>query len=913
IVSQSLGRAVDFKDIDLKVSLEKGIKFHLSDFLIAENPDFGTGNFVRIKEIDAGVDIISFIISRRISFPSVLIRFPRVEVIRNNEGLLNVQTIGQPVKENAKPGQSSSVPPAILSAIFINSIKVENAELNFVDKSMVPALKLSVTQATLDVRRFSLTDPFDFLLDAAVLSLENNFHLGGKAQLKLSNNELRLKDTEIELGLSQLTLNELSGLFLLKNIPVPQVLGGQLKVKIKEAAVSDKGLDKLIANISLATGKVIISEIVPGVSLEANRLDFGVENFNLDGSIPAQVILKAAIFQDEPNLNFTGEASFNPRINEIHITRGQFTTDLELWPLQKIKTVVAPKGVPFPQVLSGKINAQINDATVSPKDVDFSDVSIQWLNGKIAISDIAPGISIAANNINLDIKNLLFDDVFDVTATLGLESDEPNVSLGGKMAVDLETQSVRLSRAVIKADLSKIPFERLKTTLAPLKDVPLPEILKGQVDINVKNLLAGPQGLNSVIADIVLKEGEVSMKEIAPGISFAASHIDADIKNFGLGTSFVFDLKLAYLSEEANIQAKGTATLQIENQTISLKGTVAQADLSKISMGRLKAAVAALKDVPLPERLNGTLNVDIASAIAGPKGLSALSGRGSLNNWEVKLKELAIPICGSDTSFKMTESLVYVNDLKAVLGKGQISAKVSIAEYMTSKNFDLSAEVKGIGLSEILDQKQSPVKVEGLVFGNIKAKGQAADVNSITGEGNFEIKESKLKDLNVLKTVLDKISFLPNVSSRVEAKLPEKYKTKLQDKDTEIKKISSPCIISKGVILLEPISVEADEFIFDGKCQAGFDQRYSLDGKVKIPAELSTAMGEGIEELKYLYDEKGNISLPVHVTGKGANVPVFAVTQTAIDMGKNAILNQGKKEVGQILNKALGIEENVPS
>ena len=60
---------------------------------------------------------------------------------------------------------------------------------------------------------------------------------------------------------------------------------------------------------------------------------------------------------------------------------------------------------------------------------------------------------------------------------------------------------------------------------------------------------------------------------------------------------------------------------------------------------------------------------------------------------------------------------------------------------------------------------------------------------------------------------------------------------------------------------------------------------------MKIPAELSAAMGEGIEELKYLYDENGNISLPVYVMGKGPDVPVVAVKQTAIDIGKNAMRN----------------------
>lgn len=1031
-VSQALGRPVDFKDIDLKVSLEKGIRFHLTDFSAAENPDFGSGNFAVIEEIDAGVDILPFFMSRQISIPNVLIRSPRISVIRGIEGTFNIQTIGKPLQGSTQE-KKPALPSAVLPAVFINSFKIENAEIILIDKSVNPEIKFVVTQLNLDVRRFSLINPFDVLLEAAVLSPRKNILLSGRTQLKLLAREARLSETEVTVDLGQLPLKELRTFPLLTGIPLPQVLEGRVKIKIKEAAISDKGLEKLNASVALSNGKVDILEIVPGISFEANQVNFGLENLTLDGSIPAKITVKAAFYQDQPNVDFSGMAAFDFKTMQVHLTEGQFATDFSLWPLDKIKAAVlplkdvplperlsgkfqttikeavvsaegfktilldakleqgeaafnnvvpgtslalskidaaivnfslvkpfsvslkagylsempniffdgsiffdlntqavtvkdaeavidldgfplerfkasgfVPEGVLFPQVLAGKMKFLINDLAVSPKGIDRMKTDIQWQNGKIAVNEIAPGISMAASKISLYVKDFALDHAFGITASFGYESDEPNISLDGKMAFDLTTQNVCLSGAAVKTELSKIPFERLKTKIAFLKDVSLPEVINGQLEVNVKELSAGPQGLDFILADAVLKEGEVIMKEAAPGISFAASHINVEINNFGLETPFAFNVRLAYLNSEPNIHAKGTAIFHIKDQSVTLKDTTAQADIAAFSMDSLRTSVAALKDVSLPEKLKGDLNVVIESAGAGPKGLSVLSGNGSLKNWEVKFKELAVPIRGSDTSFKMTENLFSIDDFQADLGKGQITAKVGVADYMTRQDFDFSGEIKGINLAEILDQKDASVKAEGLVFGNIKAKGQAADFNSITGEGNFEVKEAKLKDFNVLKTVLDKISFLPNVSSRVEAKLPENYKQKLKNKDTEIKKVTVLCMIANGAAALDPISVEADEFIFSGKCNAGFDQKYALDGKVKIPTELSAAMGEGIDELKYLYDENSNISLPVHVTGKGADIPVVAVTQTAIDMGKNAMRNEGKKQLDKILNKVLG-------
>ncbi len=1040
IVSQSLGRSVDFKDIDLKVSLEKGIRFHLTDFSIAENPDFGGDNFVAVEEIDAGVDILPFLMSRQISVPSVLVRSPRIEIVRNADGSFNIQTIGQPAQGSSQGNKSISSAAFALPAIFVNSFKIENAQIYLTDKSVQPDLKLSVTQASLDVQRFSLTKLFNVSLEAAILSSQKNFSLTGKVQLKLTANEVKIADTNIAVDLNDLPLDELRAFPLLHGIPLPQVLEGQIKVKIKEAVVSDKGLGKVNVSVALTKGKVIAPEIVPGISFEASQVDFGLQNFSLDGAVPSQITIKAALYQDQPNVDFTGMILLDPKTQEIRLTEGQFATDLALWALTKIRSDIAPlKDVPLPEQLSGKLQMTVKDAVasasglksilldvmlqdgelilkdiisgtsfgvndtdvairnfsmdkpfsvslktaylneaqniafdgiisynlntqsvvikdglasidldsfpldrlkasgfvpketpfpkvfggklsvlidhfaVSPRGLGLMNLGLQWQNGKIQMDEVAPGISFTANKINLDFKDFSFDDAFDITGSLGYESEEVNVSIDGKMAFDPETQNIHLSKMGIKTDLAKIPFDRLKTKIHPLKNIPFPEVLKGQLEVNVKEFSAGPQGLGSVLVDAAFKEGEVSMKEVAPGISFAASHISADLKGFGLNKPFGFDIHLAYLSDQPNIDVKGTATFRLEDQSVKLKETTARTELSTISMEGLRNSVVSLKDVPLPEKLKGDLNVTIAQATAGPRGLPTLSGNGSLKNWEVKLKELALPVRGTETNFKMTESQLTLDDLQATLGKGQITAKVGVADYMTRQDFDFSGEIKGINLAEILDQKDSPVKVEGLVLGTIKAKGQAADLNSITGDGNFEVKEAKLKDLNVLKTVLDKISFLPNVSSRVESKLPEKYKAKLKSKDTEIKKISSPCLISQGVISLEPIAVEADEFIFSGKCKAGFDQKYALDGSVKIPSELSIAMGEGIDELKYLYDESSNISLPVHVTGKGPDVPVVAVTQTALDMGKNAMRIEGKKQLERVLNKALGVEDQPSS
>lgn len=1040
MTSQALGRPVDFKNIDLKVSLDEGIKFRLSDFSIAENSDFGTEAFFAAGEIDADLDILSLLTARQISVSNILIHSPRINVVRNEKGILNAQTFGQPAPGEAAKKPEALMPAVALPAIFINSFKIENAELHFIDQSVQPEQKIAITQLNIGVRNFSLINPFDFSIDGAVLSAQTDLRINGKVQLKLAASQAKFTDIEVATDLNQLALDDLRAIPILKGVPLPKILKGQLKTKLKEAVVSDKGLGALLMDISLVGGQIIAPNIVPGISLEANHLDFSLNNFSLDGAAPSQVNLTAALYQEQTNIDFIGAVSWDPKTMGVRVRSGQFSTDLTLWPLEKIKLAIVqlkdtplpehlagkfqttikdlqistaglqtvlldaqlsggeivlknvlpqtavelnkvdlivkdlsldkpffislqtaylsddpdfsfegnvgldlktqaatmkdvavaldfdklslerlkssglvPAGTPFPHILGGKLKTRVNNLAASAKGITQMNVDLEWQKGKIAIAEVAPGISVTANSIDLNAKNISFKDPFTVAASLGYESDVPNISFDGQVAFDPATQNVRLSQATFKTDLSKIPFAHLKETLAPLKTMPVPEILEGQLDVMIKELSAGPKGLTSVMTDAALKDGKVSMKEVAPGISFAASQINVAVKDFGFGTSFGFNIGLAYLHDTSNIQVKGLATVRREEQSIAFKDVAVETDLSTFAMAELKSSVVALKNASLPEKLQGMFKMTITDAVAGSKGLVSLTSQGSLSGGAAKLKELSVPIQGLDTTFRLTQKDFTMDTIKASLGKGQIVAQVGLSDYLTSQNFTLSAEIKEIDFSEILNQAQAPVKVEGLVFGKLNAQGQGADTNSITGEGNFEVKQAKLKDLNVLKTVLDKISFLPNASSRIEASLPEKYKDKLNNKDTEINTITAPCKISNGVIVLDPISVEADEFVLSGKSQAGFDGKYALDGAFKIPAELSTAMVAGVPEMQYLFDEDKNISLPVHVSGQGGQVPAISVTQTAIDMGKNAIRNEGKKQLEKILNKALGTGEQPTS
>ncbi len=905
--TNALGRAVDFKDIDLAVSLEKGVRVHLTDFSIAENPDFGADSFVTVKEADAGVDLLAFIMSRQISVPSVWIRSPQITLIRNSSNVWNAQTLK--AKAQSESSSDSVAPVAAIPAIFINSFRVENAQVTLLDQTVSPALKLAVSQLTLDIKQFSLANPFDVSLEAAVLSGQKDLNLAGKIQLNLANGQVYLTDMDVALDLGQLPLEKLKALPQLSAMALPRILEGKVKLNIHKAQITPKGVENFNANISLSNGRFVEDEIVPGVSLEARRLDFSLENFSLDNTTESKMTVSAALYQDQTNVELSAKVLVDLKKTQVKITDAEFSTDLALWPLAKVKSqIVLLKNIALPENLSGKFKILIKESILGAAGLQTLLLDAKWQDGAIVLKDFIPGASLALAKTDMEIGNFSFGKQFSLSLKSAYLSETQNISFAGAVTFDPKSQAISINNGLAEVNTNSFDLERFKASGFLPSGLPFPQTLAGVFQAQIADLSVSPKGLGEMKVDLKWQNGKVIFTDVVPGISMAAYQINFKVMDIvALNKPFSVETTLGYESDDPNLFFKGQVLLDLSAQKVNITDATLKTDFSKVPLEQIKAKISCLKAVQLPEKIKGELLVTIANASVGGGGLITLAGDVSLNSGEVKLKELAVPIIVAQANVKLTENKISADELTVNIGKGQIISKIDVENYLKEQQFNLTSQIKGLEISQLLDQSKAPVKVSGLVFGNLKAKGQASDIKSIAGDGNFEVKQAQLKDLNVLKTVLEKISFIPHLASDMETKLPEKYQAKLKSNDTSVNKVTGAFTLADGHIVLDPISVEADEFVLNGKSQADFDQSYTFDGAFKITSELSAIMGQSSEELTYLYDTDNNISLPVHISGKGSQMPAISIVQSALDITKNAARNEGKKELGKILDKALGI------
>lgn len=534
-------------------------------------------------------------------------------------------------------------------------------------------------------------------------------------------------------------------------------------------------------------------------------------------------------------------------------------------------------------------------------------------NATVAFKDktYTPELLISANQLNFTIKNLSLGKPFDILLQAAIFSSQQNINATAKISLNLIAKEFNISSMQASIDLGLFSLEQI-SHLPTIKPSQLPDTLAGKITLDFLPMTITEKGLGQFKVNVNLTDGILAAAKLVPGLAFTIKKINANIKDFSLesGVPFEIEAKMQYLSNHPNISITGQASIDPIKTSAKINNGNITVDLTNFSLNEFKTNITAFKDLPLPSKVEGAISLFIAQADISTKGLEKIAAKAKLIDGFIKLDQISGPLSKINSVLSLTENNLTIENFNANLGNGIIQAKGIINDYLLDQSFAIEGEVKDIELAEILDQSKTQIKVNGLLLGNFKADGKIKDLKSIESEGNIELKTVVLKDFNILKNVLDKISFLPNVSQLAKNSLSEKYAAKLENANTQINSVKSTYILSEGICHIEPIMVTADEFNFSGKADADLTQSYSVDGNLTIPIELSAAMAKKVEELKYLYDNNNCITIPIHVTGQGAQQPNIKVDETAKQIGKTAIVNKGAEEINKLINKYTGQENS---
>jgi hypothetical protein len=275
-IGQSINRTVSINHVDLGLSLAKGLTLNLKDLVIKDDEKFSKNDFLTVKSVYLGLDIMPLVLQRQVHVTSVVVSFPSISIVRSAEGQINAQTM-VPSDSTSKPLQTQTAEapkvevkqaaPAASSLpdVSIKSILIENGVVLFEDKNPQMPIKINIDNIEVKVNDFSLTKSFPFTAHLDVLAKgQKNIDIAGRCVLDLSKNAVSVTDLNIKSDLSQLDLSKVKSVTtILQSLPVwPQEVKGNLLIEIPQLNASSTGLDKLSLKMTLDQGYVKLKELL---------------------------------------------------------------------------------------------------------------------------------------------------------------------------------------------------------------------------------------------------------------------------------------------------------------------------------------------------------------------------------------------------------------------------------------------------------------------------------------------------------------------------------------------------------------------------------------------------------------------------------------------------------------------------
>lgn len=402
---------------------------------------------------------------------------------------------------------------------------------------------------------------------------------------------------------------------------------------------------------------------------------------------------------------------------------------------------------------------------------------------------------------------------------------------------------------------------------------------------------------------------------VVPAMAVVVSRLNLGVENFSLSDAFDFHIDGAVFSDQSNVRIKGKGQLDMIGTRFAAADVEIGTDFSLLNVAAVKQAFPQLDGTGLGDSLEGRLGILISQIVVGTQGLQSLSLDGEIQGGKATLKNLSVPIEDFKAAFRLNEESLALTDVSARLGTGVVQVRGKIDDYLKAQKYNLVVDVQSIPLENVLPPFHPEITLAGLlnVKANIAGQGFQPEymMSTLTGETQVDVQEGRLLNVNILRTVLSRISLIPDLYARIIEQLPEKYRGQLERNDTLIEKMESDIILQSGTISVSRLDLITEAFALSGR--GSYDthrEMLDLRGTVYVPADMAGRIIDSVEELATLLDEDGRLKIPLRRYEGKLNELTFMPDLEYL--GKKIFVGKGKQELRKILDKALDLQSSPP-
>jgi len=101
-ISKSIDREVSIRNISFKPSINQGVSLGISGLAISDRPDFSSEAIFYVDSAHLNIDVVPLILKHQIFISKIEFDSPKINIIRNNVGKLNIQTFHERREDQKK-------------------------------------------------------------------------------------------------------------------------------------------------------------------------------------------------------------------------------------------------------------------------------------------------------------------------------------------------------------------------------------------------------------------------------------------------------------------------------------------------------------------------------------------------------------------------------------------------------------------------------------------------------------------------------------------------------------------------------------------------------------------------------------------------------------------------------------------
>jgi uncharacterized protein involved in outer membrane biogenesis len=169
----ALGRRISVDQV--QATIFSGIGARLTNFAMADDPTYASGDFVRAKDLQI---IVKFwpLLRKSVQVKQVILHDPVIQIVRNRDGNFNFSTIGKKAKAKKDEREKEErAPREEQSALLISLVDISNGNIRYLDKKN--GTDMQAKQIDLKIEDFDFAKPFSVKLKAAIYADKQNFTL----------------------------------------------------------------------------------------------------------------------------------------------------------------------------------------------------------------------------------------------------------------------------------------------------------------------------------------------------------------------------------------------------------------------------------------------------------------------------------------------------------------------------------------------------------------------------------------------------------------------------------------------------------------------------------------------------------------------------------------------------------------